>query len=201
MENSLKITFPKQATLTYVDTFLKYIREARSHQGSNIILDLSSTAQITSLSICFVAGLFDILQAQNNHVSVLLPQNKKAAQLIRAIVSNPPDKIYVADSFCQVRKITGNNNAIVREILALLSQNLKMIQIDFDWLLTILTELLTNASDHSGEKSCYVCIGRWGRSREFHVTFLDFGLGIPNKIRTRFLQYGESLSKAKMVCG
>jgi hypothetical protein len=50
----------------------------------------------------------------------------------------------------------------------------------------ILTELLTNTLYHSGEKQAYACVGLWGRSRHLHIAFLDFGVGIPAKLRTRY---------------
>lgn len=50
----------------------------------------------------------------------------------------------------------------------------------------ILSELFQNAIDHSGRDACYVCAGMWGKSRQVHISVVDFGVGIPNKLRSMY---------------
>lgn len=198
------IIFPKQATLAYIDSFLKSVRKVLNSSRSRIILDFSKTTEMSSLAICFLCGLLDLSVSKKNRVSIVLPRNKRAAEVLRSLKeltqTNQEPKIRIAKRMCQARKITGNNNAYLREILDLLYENLKTsVPSTKDSLLIVLTELLTNAIDHSGEKSCYVAAGAWGRSHFLHVTLLDFGMGIPQKLRTRYPQYEDDREALRIL--
>lgn len=99
----------------------------------------------------------------------------------------------------QIRRIDSANNAILQEMLEALSYNFPIPHEAKASVITILTELLTNAIDHSGENRCYVCLGAWGKSKNLHLAFLDFGIGIPNKLRTRYPSYIEDIEAIKGV--
>jgi anti-sigma regulatory factor (Ser/Thr protein kinase) len=190
-----RILFPKQPTISYVDSFLKAVREVIQVTDSRVILDLSQTTEVSTAVICFLCGLIDLSYGKRNQISLVLPRNKRASRAILAVkeLTRGPGRpaIRIASRMCQARKITGNNSAYIEEMLALLSEHLKISQSAFESLRVVLTELLTNAIDHSGERSCYICAGAWGRSRFFHLTLLDFGVGIPQKIRTRYSEYED----------
>ncbi len=202
MDEALRISFPRQATIAYIDSFLKAVRAVLDATNQRVCFDLSRIVEVSSVLICFLSGLLDLSRAKNNKVDIVLPRNKRAAKAIRSVkeLSRRKDAlIRITERICQVRKITGNNNAAIEEILSLLRENIKMGPSAYDSLLVVLTELLTNAIDHSGEKSCYVCAGAWGRSKYLHVTLLDFGMGIPQKIRTRYPEYEDDVEAVKSL--
>jgi anti-sigma regulatory factor (Ser/Thr protein kinase) len=197
-----RISFPKQATIAYVDSFLKAVRGVLNAVNSRVVLDLSKTSEVSAVLICFLCGLVDMSQAKNNDVGVILPRNVRAAKAIRSVkelTRRGDSPIRITQRMCQARKITGNNNAYLQEILQLLAENIRISEKAQDSLLVVLTELLTNAIDHSGEKSCYVCAGTWGRSKSLHLTLLDFGMGIPQKMRTRYPEYDEDVEAIKAL--
>lgn len=184
-----RIPFPKQATIAYIDSFLKAVRSVIDVRESRVVLDLSQTSEVSAVLICFLCGLIDISRGKKNRVVLILPRNKRASKAIASVkelTRREDAPIRITERMCQLRKITGNNSSAIQEILSLLGENLKMGPDVRESLLVVLTELLTNAIDHSGEKSCYVCAGAWGRSGCLHVTLLDFGMGIPQKLRTRY---------------
>lgn len=188
-QEEFRIFFPRRATVAYMDSFLRADREIRALDSSRLIFDLSRTSEVSSLLICFLCGLVDVSREKNNRVAIVLPRNGKAAkaiQSVRELIKKEEMPIRVAERMCQARKITGNNNSYLDEILDLLAQHLRPPSGAKEWLRVVLTELLTNAIDHSGEKSCYLCAGAWGRSRSLHVTMVDFGVGIAQKLRTRY---------------
>lgn len=193
--NQARILFPKQATVAYIDSFLKAVRRVIQLTDRKVILDLTRTTEVSTVLVCFLCGLIDLSYGKRNQVSIRLPRNKRASKVILSVkeLTRGPGRpsIKIAGRMCQARKITGNNSAYLREILTLIGVNLPMSRNAFDSLLVVLTELLTNAIDHSGEGSCYVCAGAWGKSRFLHVTLLDFGMGIPQKIKTRYPEYED----------
>lgn len=199
----VRFLFPKQATVAYIDSFLKAVRKVIQATESEVVLDLSRTSEVSAVLVCFLCGLIDLSYGKRNRISVVLPRNKRASKAILSVkeMTRGPGRpsIKIAERMCQVRKITGNNSASLQEILILMKENVPISQNAFDSLLVVLTELLTNAIDHSGEKSCYVCAGAWGRSRFFHVTILDFGMGIPQKIRTRYSEYEDDTQAVRVL--
>lgn len=199
---SSRINFPKQATVAYIDSFLRAVRNVIDVARSRVVLDLSATSELSSALICFLCGLVDISRSKQNLITIVLPRNKKSVKTIRMVQELTRCKdapIRIAERLCQVRKITGNNNAAIEEILLLLEENLKMSSSARESIFVVLTELLTNAIDHSGEKSCYISAGAWGRSRYMHVTLLDFGIGIPQKLRTRYPQYEDDCEAVRAL--
>lgn len=188
----LRIGFPRQATVSYIDTLLKAIRQVVDVTEGHVTLDLSQTSEVSSVLICFLCALRDLSLEKKNKVSLVLPRNKRAAEAIRStqeLFKSPTSPARITERMCQVRKIAGNNSTILEEILDLLREAIPMTDDVCSSLRVVLTELLTNVIDHSGEKSCYVCAGSWGKSKDIHVTILDFGVGIPQKIRTRYPGY------------
>jgi len=198
-----RIQFPRQPTIAYIDSFLRAVRSVLDLREGELVLDLSRVVAVSSALMCFLCGLVDLSIGKKNRVSLVLPRNKKAASVVRSakemLKGDGPAQIRIAERMCQARKITGNNNAVLEEILRLIGENLRMSQAARDSLIVVLTELLTNAIDHSGEKSCYVCAGAWGRSRLLHLTILDFGMGIPQKIRTRYPQYDDDVDAVRSL--
>ena len=187
----VRLRFPRQPTVRSVDFLLKAIREVRAVEGKNLILDLSQTAEISAIFICFLCGLVDLAFERNNKVRIILPRNKRVAVTVRAVqllsrVSGPPH-IQITDRMCQLRKFVDYNMIRLDEMLALISAHQPLLKASLqDSVRLILTELLTNALHHSGEKQAYACVGIWGRPHHLHIAFLDFGVGIPAKLRTRY---------------
>lgn len=198
-----EITFPKQATVKYIDFFLNGIRKADEIEDSELVLDFSETTEVSALSVCFLCGLIDLAEEKNNRVKIILPRNRRAADSLRKVKvladAPGPPKIKIAQKMLQVRRIDGNNNAFLEEMLESLSYNIDIPIVAKTSLTIILTELLTNAIDHSGQSFCYVCVGAWGKSKNFHVAFLDFGVGMPQKIRTRFSKYKRDEEAIKAI--
>jgi len=198
-----RIQFPKQASLTYIDSYLSVVRKARELEDSKIILDCSNTLELSPLSICFLCGLLDLARDKNNQGVIILPRNKKAARTLQAVklLARTPGRprIKIEERMLQVRRIDSNNSTYVDDMLTALAHHLPISPEAKSSLIFILTELLTNTMDHSGEKSCYVCIGGWGRSKNIHAAFLDFGIGIPNRLRTRFGQYKEDTEALQAI--
>ncbi|HSA59855.1 MAG TPA: hypothetical protein VLJ37_09245 [bacterium] len=196
-----RIDFPRQPTIAYIDSFLKAVRGVLDLSEGEVVLDLSRSTEASSALICFLCGLVDLSLSKKNRVSLVLPRNKRVAEAVRAVQeivkAEGSGRIRVAERMWQARKITGNNNAVLEEILDLIGGNLPISAEARSSLIVVLTELLTNAIDHSGERSCYVCAGAWGRSRLLHLTILDFGMGIPQKIRTRYPQYEDDVEALK----
>ncbi|NUM89096.1 MAG: hypothetical protein HUU37_07830 [Bdellovibrionales bacterium] len=199
------IPFPKQATVAYMDGFLQAVRRVRLLENSPIIFDLRATTEISPVFVCFICALRDLAQERGNSVSLYMPRNKRVASTVRAIkplfrtVGRP--SLRIADRMLQVRKITGNNPQPIEEILELLGDRSGLPikpELRFNILL-VMTELLTNAIDHSGERALYVCAGAWGKSRNLHITALDFGVGIPQKIRTRYLEYADDADAVRAL--
>jgi len=186
-----RILFPKQPTVAYVDYLLRAVREVREVQDSTIRLDLSGTSEVSALLICFLCGLVDLAYERNSKVTIILPRNKRVSAALKGVrymsrTPSPPN-IQITETMCQLRKIAGYNPASIDDMLTIISHNKPIFTPELrSDVRVILTELLTNAMDHSGEKQCYVCVGAWGRSHNLHIAFLDFGVGIPKKLRTRY---------------
>jgi anti-sigma regulatory factor (Ser/Thr protein kinase) len=195
--NSERIEFPRQPTIAYIDSFLKAVRSVLDLSGKAVVFDLSRCREVSSVLVCFLCGLVDLSHSKKNAVSLVLPRNKSASRAIRAVQELVKEEgeapIRIAERMCQARKIVGNNSAVLEEILDLIGENLAITESAKDSLIVVLTELLTNAIDHSGERACYVCAGAWGRSRMLHLTLLDFGMGIPQKLRTRYPHYEDDV--------
>jgi anti-sigma regulatory factor (Ser/Thr protein kinase) len=184
------IRIPIQATVTYVDNFLKAVRVIRELENKTVIFDLKQTKEISPIFVCFICGLRDLAQQRNNEVLLVMPRSRPAAKTVQKIkplfpsVGRPP--LTVAERILQLRKVESNNPSQVQELVDSLALTAGMSNdLKFNVLL-VLTELLTNTIDHSGDRMFYVCAGSWGRSRNLHITALDFGIGIPQKIRTRY---------------
>ncbi|MFO1463238.1 MAG: ATP-binding protein [bacterium] len=199
----LRIAFPKQASLTYLDSYLSIVRQVRALEDGTIILDCSQTRELSPLSICFLCGLVDLARNKNLSAKIILSRNKKTAEMLREIklLSRTPGrpKIKIAEKMLQVRRIDGANSAYFEDMLSALAFHLPISSPAKSSLIFVLNELLTNAIDHSGEKYCYVCIGSWGRSKNIHVALLDFGIGIPNRLRTRYSQYNVDKEAIRAV--
>lgn len=185
-----RIIFPKQATVNYVDNFLRAVRDVRGVEGETFVFDLSRTTELSSVFVCFICGLVDLARDFHNDVRFELPTHRPTADTLRAIkkivpkVGRPP--LMLTETLCQLRKIDSNNSVPIEEIISLLGPRLGMSRGLMDDAHLLLNELLTNAIDHSGRGECYVCAGRWGRSKFIHFTILDFGVGIPAKLRSMF---------------
>lgn len=186
-----RILFPKQPTVAYIDSLLRAVRRVRGVQNSAIQLDLSGTIEISAILVCFLCGLVDLAYERNNKVTIILPRNKRVSAAVKAVqymsqASGPPN-IQITETLCQLRKIAGYNSASLDDMLNIIGHNKPIFtpELQSDVRL-ILTELLTNAMDHSGERQCYICVGAWGKSHNLHIAFLDFGVGIPRKLRTRY---------------
>jgi anti-sigma regulatory factor (Ser/Thr protein kinase) len=184
-----QIIFPKQATINYVDNFLRAVREVRSISKSTILFDLRQTTELSSIFVCFICGLVDLAREFENEVEFKLPSHRKTADTLRAIKKIVPKAgrpaLMLAERMCQLRKITSNNSGPIQEIVELTGARLGMSQDLKDDAQLLLNELLTNAIDH-GRSECYVCAGTWGKSEFVHFTVLDFGVGIPAKLRSMF---------------
>lgn len=119
-----------------------------------------------------------------------MPAHRKTADTLRAIkkivpqVGRPP--LMLAEKMCQLRKITSHNSQPIEDIITLIGHHLKLSPSLQEDIQLLLNELLTNAIDHGGREECYVCAGKWGKSNFVHFTVLDFGVGIPAKIRSMF---------------
>jgi hypothetical protein len=197
------IRIPAQATVTYVDNFLKAVRDVRAYENETIVFDLSATTEVSAVFVCFICGLLDMAQERNNKVQLKMPRNKTAAKTISKVkplfkaVGRPSSTI--AERMLQLRKITSNNPQDIQDIIGVLANNVKMSgELKFNALL-VMTELLTNAIDHSGDRIFYVCAGAWGRSNSLHITALDFGVGIPSKIRTRYPEFVEDKAAVRTL--
>lgn len=189
------LSLPPQANVTYFDRFLKMARQVREIADAEIVFDLSQTRELSALSICFLCGLVDAAYDNGNSVKIRMPTNKRAASAVRAIkvltktVGRP--KILIEERMCQLRKITTNNQQPVHDLVDLIGYQVDLSEdLKFNIKLA-LTELLTNAIDHSGEKAFYVCAGAWGRANYLHFAALDFGMGIPQRIRLRHPKYDD----------
>ena len=191
-----RIVFPKQATVAYIDSLLLAVRSVREVQNGIIDLDLSKTTEVSALLICFLCGLVDLAWERNSKVNIILPHNKRASTAVKAVwyISKTPGPphIKIAETMCQLRKIAGYNSMGIEDMLNIISHNNLEFKTELkNDVRIILTELLTNVLDHSGEKQCYACVGSWGRSHNLHIAFLDFGVGIPKKLRTRYPHLDE----------
>lgn len=198
----IRIVFPHQATVSYIDTLLKAVRQVLDVTEGHVTIDLSETSEVSAILICFLCALRDLSLGKKNIITLLLPRNKRAAAAIRStqeLFKSPDSPARIAERMCQVRKISGNNNAALEEILDLLKEAIPMTEDARSSLLVVLTELLTNVIDHSGEKFCYVCAGSWGKSKDIHVTILDLGVGIPQKIRTRYPGYEKDVDVMRVL--
>lgn len=189
--NEFRITFPKQPTVAYIDSLLKSVRQVRELENSKVTLDLSATTEVSALLVCFLCGLVDLSWERNNSVSLVLPRNKKAQKAIRTIqyISQNPETatVQITENLCQLRSISGYRTSDLDDMLEVIQYNHRALSAGMrNDVRIMLTELLTNAIDHSGERKCYVCVGIWGKSKQLHVAFLDFGVGIPKKLRTRY---------------
>jgi hypothetical protein len=49
-------------------------------------------------------------------------------------------------------------------------------------------ELLDNALTHSGQNECFVCGHFYKKLQEMHLCIVDFGIGIPSRVRAHFLE-------------
>jgi hypothetical protein len=142
---------------------------------------------VSSLLICFLGAWIDLGRENGCDIKMILPRHKKCAEAIRAVkaingsVGRP--KISISQKMCQLRKFEEKNPNIVKDMIQPLEMRFHgAIQI-------VLNELLTNALDHSGESACFCAAGSWGRSDAYHFTFLDLGIGIPQKLRSRYPEF------------
>ena len=191
-----RISFPKQPTVAYIDSLLKSVREVRQFESAFVQLDLSNTVEVSAILICFLCGLVDLAGERNNKVGIVLPRNKRVRGAIKAVQymsKNPdPPHVQITEKLCQLRKIESYRPSDLDDMLEIISYNHTALTPGLrSDVRIILSELLTNALDHSGEKQCYACVGIWGRSRHLHISFLDFGVGIPKKLRTRYPHLGD----------
>jgi anti-sigma regulatory factor (Ser/Thr protein kinase) len=185
----LQLQFPKQATITYIDTFLKWVREIRgADAGTKIVFDLSATTELSSIFICFICGLIDLAKQGECQVKIKMPKEPSTRRVLRAVKKIVPKAgrptLLLAESLCQMRKITSNNSAPIQDVVMLIGHKTRMSRQLKEDARLLLTELLTNAIDHSGTGACYICAGKWGKKSKFvHFTILDFGVGIPTTLK------------------
>ncbi len=192
---TIDIPFPKQLTVAYIDSLLAAVRKVRGIENSIVHFDLKRTTEVSALSVCFLCGLTDLAWGRNNKIRITLPSARRAQNALRAIryLSKPdgPQSIMVTEKMCQLRRLDSYNTMSLDDMLAIIAANAPRFTPDLkDMARLILTELLTNTLDHSGERTCYACVGSWGRSHNMHIAFLDFGVGIPYKLRTRYEDLG-----------
>lgn len=189
----VRIALPRQPTVAYIDSLLRAVRQIREIENGVIRFDLSHTVEISAIFICFLCGLVDLAWERNNKTEIILPRNKRAGKAVKAVklISQclGPPNIRITEKMCQLRKLAGYNVIDIDDMLEVIGHNNPLLKsgLKSDVRL-ILTELLTNTLDHSGEKQCYACVGIWGKSRNLHIAFLDFGVGIPKKLQTRYPQ-------------
>lgn len=184
-----KFEFPKSPKLKYVNTLIKFVSEVLQTKDEKVVFDLSKTEELDSLAIAYLCGLAD-LTLENNHLTVRYKSNKKIKSVIQILDDSITNKTFsdieIGNNRFQFCKVTSNNSIFIDRMLTLLQGELSFGEETKGSLRVVLTELLTNAIDHSGERACYICLGRWPNSRYLHLVCLDFGVGIPTKLRTRY---------------
>jgi hypothetical protein len=182
-------SFPIRASATYIDSILTIVQDVRACEGMRVKLDLSSTRDVSTFLICMLCGLIDTAYYRNTRISLILPRNKASAKALRAVKvishSKGRPEIQISEHIGQLRKITSNNPQAIHDIVDLLGfQRNISDELSFAMKL-VLTEILTNAIDHSGERAFYICGTTRPFSNSINFTGVDFGVGIPGKLRTR----------------
>jgi anti-sigma regulatory factor (Ser/Thr protein kinase) len=122
-----------------------------------------------------------------NENFITLPKSRRAADILRKVDFSGATDGKLESQFLQVRNLTKDGIILIRDIVNLIGSNLHLSEGVMEAMRVLLSELFQNAIDHSGRNSCYVCAGIWGRSSHVHVSIVDFGVGIPNKLRTKYL--------------
>lgn len=176
--------------LKYANSLIKSVNEVLATRDQAITFDLTATKELDSLAISFLCSLADLSFENNPSVKVRFKPNPKMKSVIKILDGSIKDQqlneIEIGNNRFQLCKVKSNNSMYVDRMLTLLQTELKFGEETSGSLRVILTELLTNAIDHSGERACYLCLGRWPNSRHLHLVCLDFGVGIPHKLRTRY---------------
>ncbi|MBL6990632.1 MAG: hypothetical protein ISR65_12680 [Bacteriovoracaceae bacterium] len=195
------IKFPKSPKLKYANSLIRSVNEVLSTKDRQVFFDLTATEELDALAISFLCGLINMTLENNPKVSIKYPLNKKIKSVVKllekSITSDKLHETKIQSNSFQLRKVTSNNNLYIEQMLTLLQIELKFGESTRGSLRIVLTELLTNSIDHSGEKACYICLGRWPNSPYLHLVCLDFGVGIPAKLRTRFPELDNDVTAFK----
>jgi len=183
-------SFPKSPKLKYAHSLVKLANKVIATKDTQVEFNLTETIELDSLSISFLCGLADISLENNQKLVIRYKSNRKIKSVVDiindSIQKNKITDFEIGNNKFQLARITSNNNMFIDRMLVLLQKELKFGEDTKGSMRLVLSELLTNAIDHSGDQRAYICIGRWPNSSYLHLVCLDFGVGIPTKLRTRY---------------
>ena len=192
------IIYPEVPTVVWLNSLVRATNRARSFHNSEILLDLSRITRISPIFLTLLAatineGMID----HGNIIRLKYPKSRRAADILRKakFFEDVPEKI--ESRFLQVRRLTRGRILSIHDVVELVGENLRISKGVRKLMNVLLSELFTNAVDHSGRDACYVCAGVWGRSKQVHISIVDFGVGIPSKLKSMYQhEIGQDDSRA-----
>ena len=193
LQFDVTVAFPSISSVVRLDTLVKMSNKARAYHDRKLLFDLSEVKQLSPIFLCILAAtVSDCARDLGNSVVIKLPKSRRAADILRKVNFISETGGRIESQFLQVRRLTQNDIFSIRDIVELIAFNLRISDGVKEMMRVILSELFQNAIDHSGRNSCYVCAGVWGKSSHVHISIVDFGVGIPSRLRTK---YGRDVGK------
>ena len=192
------IVYPEKPTVVWIDSLVRATNRARSFRNSEIFLDLSRVGRISPIFLCLLAAtISEGMLDRGNTFQMEYPKSRRAADILRKakFFEENPEKI--ESRFLQARRLTRGRILSIHDIVELIGENLRISEGVQKLMNILLSELFQNAVDHSGREACYACAGIWGKSKQVHISVVDFGVGIPNKLKSMYQhEIGEDDSRA-----
>jgi anti-sigma regulatory factor (Ser/Thr protein kinase) len=183
----LLVTYPSVPTVVWIDHLIRATNRARSCNNCGLILDFSRLTRISPVFLCLIAATIEEgIRDRGNDIRIRFPERRRAADLLRRakFFEEQPEKI--ESRFLQVRRLSRGRALSAHDVVELVAENLKISEGVRRLMNVLLSELFQNAVDHSGREFCYACAGMWGRSKQLHISVVDFGVGIPGRLRAMY---------------
>jgi len=174
--------YPRRIAVGTANQVLNHCQQARDSQDKTIVFELQNTVDITPFGIVILAGTISECLAQKKDVKYGEPHSEDTKKFLSGIGFNdffhiPGKKHKIEKPQFQLKRIFSIDTLLTEKIVVVFDYAVKMSEGLKGSLTMAITEMMTNAFDHSGSKrGCYVCAQAY--ENLIRLCVADFGIGL-----------------------